>query len=71
MTAERSIPCECTEHACVPVPVQHVRYRIRRGPGAEGIVMLCAHCFINAHMASFEFTWQAHNRPAKEAASNG
>jgi hypothetical protein len=33
--------------------------------------MLCAHCFINAHMASFEFTWQAHNRPAKEAASNG
>ena len=59
-------PCECSEHKCIPVPKQTMRYRVRVGPGAEGLVALCAHCYVNGHLAGYEFRFQAHNR-AEEA----
>lgn len=70
MTDAALAPCECTEHRCIPVPKQNMRYRIRTGPGAEGLVALCAHCYVNAHMAGYEFRYQATNK-AEEARSNG
>lgn len=68
MTPE-TVPCECTDHGqCVPVPKQHVRYQIRIGPEEQGVVALCAHCYVNGHMARTEYAWRAKTTAKKEAA---
>lgn len=61
MTAE-TIPCECSEHACVPIPKQHVRYQIQTGPGEQGVVRLCAFCYCNAHMTRPEYRWRGQQK---------
>ena len=55
------IRCECTEHGgrpCVPIPAQHVRYQIRVGPEEQGLIKLCAFCFINGHHGMKEYRWR-------------
>lgn len=60
-----AVPCECEEHACVPVPKQHVRYDIRVGPDLQGVIRLCAHCFINGHMGIKEYRWRGQRNEVK------
>lgn len=61
--APETVPCECVDasHArpCVPIPKQHARYQIRVGPAEQGVVRLCASCFVNGHMGMTEYRWRA------------
>ena len=70
-----TVPCECTEHRCQPVPGQTERYRVNTGPFNQGVVKLCPFCFVNGHewMKEQRAKW-ARERAAKwaeEAANNG
>lgn len=61
------IVCECTDPShgarpCVPIPAQHVRYDVRVGPDTQGLVKLCAHCFVNAHMGRAEYRWRGQQK---------
>jgi hypothetical protein len=67
MSPAETVPCECTEPShgarpCVPVPAQHVRYQVRVGPENQGVVRLCAHCYVNGHLARNEYRWRGQQK---------
>lgn len=44
-------PCECREHRCTPPPVQAARYMTVVSDPDRRLIALCAHCYVNGHMA--------------------
>lgn len=47
-----STPCDCREHRCTPPAVQTARYATTvYDPDRRRLILLCAHCYINGHMA--------------------
>ena len=66
MTAATPEPaCECEEHPCRPVPGQTARFRVGVGPLDQGVVELCAWCYVNGCMWRREQRWK--EARAKEA----